>query len=35
MIDARGRPWRFPREADERRTLIREWIDSMTGKKKA
>lgn len=33
IIDARGRPWRFPREPVERRRLIRQWIDSMTGGK--
>jgi hypothetical protein len=33
IIDARGRPWRFPQEADLRRKLIRQWIDSMTGEK--
>ncbi len=31
IVDARGRPWRFPREANERRALIGEWIKSMTG----
>jgi len=31
IIDARGRPWRFPREPEERRALVGEWIASMTG----
>jgi hypothetical protein len=31
IIDARGRPWRFPREASERQSLIRAWVNSMTG----
>jgi hypothetical protein len=35
IVDARGRPWRFPREADERRALIGEWMESMTGSKRA
>lgn len=33
IIDARGRPWRFPRDADERRALIGQWIEKMTGGK--
>ena len=33
IVDARGRPLRSPREADERQALIREWVASLTGSK--
>ncbi len=29
VIDARGRPWRFPRSAEQRYTLLREWQRSL------
>lgn len=29
VIDARGRPWHFPRDADERRERLREWQQSL------
>jgi hypothetical protein len=31
IIDARGRPWRFPRNSEERRNLMRKWQQSMAG----
>ncbi len=31
IIDARGRPWRFPRDVGERQSLLREWQKSLTG----
>ncbi len=30
IIDARGRPWRFPRDDEERRSLMREWQQAIT-----
>ena len=30
IIDARGRPWRFPRSQDQRREWLKEWKQSMT-----
>jgi uncharacterized protein (TIGR01319 family) len=32
IIDARGRPWRFSRDSDERRRLLRQWQHTMTGR---
>jgi hypothetical protein len=31
IVDARGRPWRFPRNAEDRHQMLQEWITSMTG----
>jgi hypothetical protein len=30
VVDGRGRPWRFPREARDRQGMIKRWIESMT-----
>ncbi len=30
IVDARGRPWRFPREAGERREMLRDWQKKIT-----
>ncbi len=31
IVDARGRPWRFPRNQEERRAMLSEWQKSITG----
>lgn len=35
IVDARGRPWRFPREENERRALMSEWQRAVTGEARA
>jgi hypothetical protein len=35
VIDARGRPWRFPRDAAQRREMNLEWQKSMTQEKQS
>jgi hypothetical protein len=32
VIDARGRPWRFPGGSQERRTMLLEWQRSIAGR---
>lgn len=31
VVDARGRPWRFPRRAEDRRNMLSDWQNSMAG----
>ncbi|HEC24129.1 MAG TPA: hypothetical protein ENI95_14550 [Chloroflexi bacterium] len=30
VVDARGRPWRFPRSSEARRKLMRDWLEAIT-----